>query len=138
MSKSQNPTKEVIPIMKMRIYRRTSVNDFQPLSISYPNLGGKLVFAIDVVKVDMVAALARDDGRVLQTNCWKAPEQNSTVLSILPSRAISKSPSAGHHACANYCGSRSSVGFRPIPSPTPGINEKNSGTVAVPRERPLR
>jgi hypothetical protein len=30
MSKSQNPTKEVIPIMKKRIYRRMPVNDFQP------------------------------------------------------------------------------------------------------------
>ena len=56
MSKSQNPTKEVIPIMKKRIYRRMPVNDFQPQSISHADLGGKLVFAIDVAKVDMVAA----------------------------------------------------------------------------------
>ena len=83
MSKSQNPTKEVIPIMKKRIYRRMPVNDFQPQTISHADLGGKLVFAIDVAKVDMVAALAAADGRVLQTICWKAPEQNPTVLSIL-------------------------------------------------------
>jgi hypothetical protein len=66
MSKSQNPTKEVIPILKKRFYRRTTVNDFQPQSISHTDLGGKLVFAIDVAKVDMVAALAGADGRVLQ------------------------------------------------------------------------
>ena len=83
MSKSQNPTKEVIPIMRKRIYRRMPVNDFQPDSISPADLGGKLVFAIDVAKVDMVAALAAADGRVLHTICWKAPEQNPTVLSIL-------------------------------------------------------
>ena len=40
MSKSENPTKEVIP-MKKRIYRKMSVNDFQPQSISIPDLGGK-------------------------------------------------------------------------------------------------
>jgi transposase len=85
MSKSQNPTKEVIPIMKKRIYRRMPVNDFQPDTISHADLGGKLVFAIDVAKVDMVAAFTGADGRVLQTICWKAPEENPTVLSILRS-----------------------------------------------------
>ena len=83
MSKSQNPTKEVVPIMKKRIYRRMPVNDFQPDSISQADLGGKLVFAIDVAKVDMVAAIAAADGHVLQTICWKAPEQNPNVLTIL-------------------------------------------------------
>jgi len=83
MSKSQNPTKEVIPIMKKRIYRRMPVNDFQPQSISAADVGGKLVFAIDVAKVDMVAALASASGSVLHTICWKAPEENPTVLSIL-------------------------------------------------------
>ena len=85
MSKSQNPTKEVIPIMKKRIYRRMPVNDFQPQTISPADLGGKLVFAIDVAKVDMVAALADAGGHVLHTICWKAPEQNLAVLSILRS-----------------------------------------------------
>jgi transposase len=69
--------------MKKRIYRRMPVNDFQPETISHADLGGKLVFAIDVAKVDMVAAVAAADGHVLQTICWKAPEQNPTVLSIL-------------------------------------------------------
>ena len=85
MSKSENPTKEVIPIMKKRIYRRMPVNDFQPETISHADLGGKLVFAIDVAKVDMVAAIAAADGRVLQTICWKAPDQNPAVLAILRS-----------------------------------------------------
>ena len=54
MSCLKNPTKEVIP-MKKRIYRRMPVNDFQPNSITHADLGGKLVFAIDVAKVDVVA-----------------------------------------------------------------------------------
>jgi transposase len=83
MSCLENPTKEVIPIMKKRIYRRMAVNDFQPATISHADLGGKLVFAIDVAKVDMVAAIAAASGRVLQTISWKAPEQNHAVLAIL-------------------------------------------------------
>ena len=62
--------------MKKRIYRRMPVNDFQPGPFSVAELGGKLVFAIDVAKVDMVAAFATADGRVLQTICWKAPDEN--------------------------------------------------------------
>ena len=69
--------------MKKRIYRRMPVNDFQPTTISPADLGGKLVFAIDVAKVDMVAAIAAASGRVLQTISWKAPEQNHAVLAIL-------------------------------------------------------
>jgi len=83
MSCLANPTKEVIPIMKKRIYRRMPVNDFQPDSITLADLGGKLLFAIDIAKVDMVAAIATAQGRVLQTISWKAPEQNSTVLDVL-------------------------------------------------------
>lgn len=85
MSCLANPTKEVIPIMRKRIYRRMPVNDFQPDSIALADLGGKLVFAIDVAKVDMVAAIATADGRVLQTISWKAPEQNPSMLAILRS-----------------------------------------------------
>jgi transposase len=79
---SQNPTKEVIP-MKKRIYRRMPVNDFQPASISHADLGGKLVFAIDVAKVDMVAAIAAADRRILRILSWKAPDQNRAVLDML-------------------------------------------------------
>jgi transposase len=82
MSKSQNPTKEVIP-MKKRIYRRMPVNDFQPDSIPLADLGGTLVLAVDVAKVDMVAAIAAADGRVLQTISWKAPDQNPAVLALV-------------------------------------------------------
>jgi hypothetical protein len=107
MSKSQNPTKEVIPIMKKRIYRRMPVNDFQPDTVSHADLGGKLIFAIDVAKVDMVAALAAADGRVLHTICWKAPEQNPTVLSILRSfRAAGVTVEAVMEGRSHLCGRR--------------------------------
>jgi transposase len=69
--------------MKKRIYRRMPVNDFQPETVSHAELGGKLVLAIDVAKVDMVAAVAAADGRVLHTICWKAPDQNPVVLNLL-------------------------------------------------------
>ena len=69
--------------MKKRIYRRMPVNDFRPETISHADLGGKMVFAVDVAKVDMVAAVATADGRVLLTISWKAPDQNPTVLGIL-------------------------------------------------------
>jgi transposase len=69
--------------VKKRIYRRMPVNDFQPQTISPAELGGRVIFAVDVAKVDMVAAVAAADGRVLQTICWKAPTENPTVLGIL-------------------------------------------------------
>jgi hypothetical protein len=82
MSKSKNSTKEVIP-MKKRIYRRMPVNEFQPQSIPHADLGGRLVFAVDIAKVDMVAAFAASDGHALSTICWKAPLENAGVLGIL-------------------------------------------------------
>ena len=69
--------------MKKRIYRRMPVNDFQHQTIALDELGGRLVFAIDVAKVDMVAAFAAEDGRVLHIVCWKAPAENLIVLDIL-------------------------------------------------------
>ena len=38
---------------------------------------------MDVAKVDMVAAIAAGDGRVLNTIAWKAPAENAAVLGIL-------------------------------------------------------
>jgi len=72
--------------MKKRIYRRMPVNEFQPQSISPSDLGERLVFAIDIAKVDMVAAFAASDGRVLHTICWKASQENSAVLGPSPGK----------------------------------------------------
>jgi hypothetical protein len=82
MSKVLNPTKEVIP-MKKRIYKQIPVNSFQPSSIDFGALAGPLVFAIDVAKVDMVAAIATGTGQVLSTISWKAPMQNAKVIELL-------------------------------------------------------
>jgi len=69
--------------MKKRIYRKMPVNQFQPSSISRDEVGARLVVAVDVVKVDMVAAIADGDGRVLNTIAWKAPAENAAVLDVL-------------------------------------------------------
>jgi transposase len=82
MSKVLNPTKEVIP-MKKRIYKQIPVNSFLPSSIDFGVLAGQLVFAIDVAKVDMVAAIATGSGQVLSTISWKAPMQNAKIIEML-------------------------------------------------------
>lgn len=82
VSKPKTPTKEVIPLKK-RIYRKVPVNAFRPEPVLAADLGGRLVFAIDVAKVDMVAALATTKGEVVTIVSWKAPEENAAVLSIL-------------------------------------------------------
>ena len=69
--------------MKKRIYRKMPVNQFQPSSISRDEVGARLVVAVDVAKVDMVAAIADGDGRVLNTIAWKAPAENTAVLDVL-------------------------------------------------------
>ena len=69
--------------MKKRIYRKMPVNQFQPSSISRDEVGARLVVAVDVAKVDMVAAIADGDGRVLNTIAWKAPAENVAVLDVL-------------------------------------------------------
>ena len=78
--------------MKKRIYRRMPVNDFQLDSISHADLRGKLLFAIDVAKVDMVAAIATADGRVLQTLCCPTRCQNAaSSRQRWPSRIFTRS-----------------------------------------------
>ncbi|HTW93074.1 MAG TPA: transposase [bacterium] len=72
----------VIP-MKKRIYRTMSVNAFQPCTVRREDVGGRLVVAVDIAKVDMVAAFAAADGRILTTVRWKAPTENTMLLSVL-------------------------------------------------------
>jgi transposase len=72
----------VIP-MKKRIYRTMSVNAFQACSIRREDAGARLVVGVDVAKVDMVAAFAASDRRILTTVRWKAPAENAMLLSIL-------------------------------------------------------
>jgi transposase len=72
----------VIP-MKKRIYRTTPVNAFHACTVRREDIGAKLVVAVDVAKVDMVAAFAAADHRVLATVRWKAPTENLALLAIL-------------------------------------------------------
>ena len=83
--------------MKKRIYRRMPVNDFQPQSISPSDLGERLVFAIDVAKVDMVAAFAasrRPDPahHLLESSAGERRRAWPSFARIVPPVSPSKSP----------------------------------------------
>jgi len=69
--------------MKKRIYRTTPVNAFHACTVRREDIGTKLVVAVDVAKVDMVAAFASADRRVLTTVRWKAPTENLALPAIL-------------------------------------------------------
>jgi transposase len=69
--------------VKKRIYRRTPVNEFDVAKLQPERLGQRVVFAIDIAKVDMVAALADAEGRVLETVAWTAPAQNAATIDLL-------------------------------------------------------
>ena len=69
--------------MKKRSYRKISINQFQPETVMKLVPKGKLVFAIDVAKVDMVAAFADERGQPVAFVTWKNPVENGQVLSAL-------------------------------------------------------
>ena len=69
--------------MKKRTYRRTPVNEFELSRLQPETFGPRVVFAIDIAKVDMVAAIADGRGQVFDTVGWKAPSQNATVIDLL-------------------------------------------------------
>lgn len=69
--------------MKKRTYRKISINQFQPAAVMDEVPRGKLVFAVDVAKVDMVAAIADAQGQVAAFVNWKNPAENGEVLAIL-------------------------------------------------------
>jgi transposase len=69
--------------MKKRTYRRTPINDFDPMKLEKQEAGSRLVLAIDVAKHDMVAALTTDRAEVLATLAWKHLEETPTLLDKL-------------------------------------------------------
>lgn len=69
--------------MKKRTYRKIAVKDVDVERLIAELGGGRVVFAIDVAKVDMVAAIVASDGRVIRTISWKNPRENGEVLSLL-------------------------------------------------------
>lgn len=52
--------------MKKRTYRRIAVKEVDVATLAAEAGSGRVVFAIDVAKVDMVAAVVADDGRVCE------------------------------------------------------------------------
>jgi transposase len=69
--------------MKKRAYRRTAIKDFDTSSVSERTESKQLVLAVDVAKVDMVAALTTCSGEVLTTLAWKHPAQTGELLAKL-------------------------------------------------------
>jgi transposase len=69
--------------MKKRSYRRISINQFQPDTVMKLVPTGKLVFAVDVAKVDMVAAFANGRGEAVAFLAWKNPTENAQLLALL-------------------------------------------------------
>lgn len=69
--------------MKKRTYRRIAVKEVDVGALAAEVGSGRVVFAIDVAKVDMVAAVVAGDGRVVRTVCWKNPSENGLVLELL-------------------------------------------------------
>ena len=72
--------------MKKRTYRKRAIKDVDVTRLVSEAASGRLVVAVDVAKVDMVAALA--DGvpgppRVLSTVAWRNPEENGEFIALL-------------------------------------------------------
>jgi transposase len=69
--------------VKKRIYKKVLVNQFVPGTIKAAAHSQRLVLAIDVAKVDMVAALTDESAQVLTTIAWKHPAENSLLFEKL-------------------------------------------------------
>jgi transposase len=69
--------------VKRRAYRRTPINQFEPNVIRDKVTDDRLVFAIDVAKEDMVAALATEHAEVLMTLAWKHLDDSPMLLDKL-------------------------------------------------------
>jgi hypothetical protein len=63
-------------------YRKVAVKEVDVAALA-AELGVGRAFAIDVAKVDMVAAIVAGDGRVVRTICWKNPSENGLVLALV-------------------------------------------------------
>ena len=69
--------------MKKRTYRKIAVKEVD-VALLAAELGvGRAVFAIDVAKVDVVAAIVAGKGGVVRTVCWRNPSENGLVLELL-------------------------------------------------------
>ena len=71
------------PLMKKRNYKKISINQFQlePVLKAIPK--GRLVFAIDVAKVDMVAAVADGNGQVVTYLTWENLTDSERLRELL-------------------------------------------------------
>jgi hypothetical protein len=68
--------------VKKRSYRTIPIHDLHVDTLLRSAAGGRITFAVDVAKVDMVAAFVAD-GRVLATVRWKSPHEKGLALAAL-------------------------------------------------------
>jgi hypothetical protein len=69
--------------MTKRTYRKIAVKEVDVAALAAELRVGRAVFAIDVAKVDLIAAIVAGDGRVVRTVCWKNPSETGLVLELL-------------------------------------------------------
>lgn len=69
--------------MKKHAYRRTAINNFQPVAVQNRVSERRLVLAIDVAKENMVAALTTGQAEVVATLAWKHLEETPVLLEKL-------------------------------------------------------
>jgi transposase len=69
--------------MKKRTYRTIAIEELKVDALVLAANGGRIVFAIDVAKVAMVAAFVAEGGHVLATVRWTNPGENGQVLAAL-------------------------------------------------------
>src|SRR5688572_27044492 len=69
--------------MKKHAYRRTAINNFQPVAVQNRVSERRLVLAVDVAKENMVAALTTGQGEVVATLAWKHLEETPVLLEKL-------------------------------------------------------
>ena len=69
--------------MKKRVYRAETIKQVNIEKLSKLVEGERIVFGIDVAKVDFFGVLMNDEREVLKTIKWKSPVDSQELLSLL-------------------------------------------------------
>jgi transposase len=71
--------------MKKRTYRKIPIKQFQAEFVTEAVPPGRLIFAVDVAKTDMVAAFGNERGEALRFVSWKNPDDGARLMALLGS-----------------------------------------------------
>lgn len=71
--------------MKKRIYQAVAINKVNIERLRKFTIGKRIVFAVDVAKIDFYGAFFTQEKEVLQTIKWKSPSQVKDMLELLRS-----------------------------------------------------